>query len=185
MHTQFRGRALIKFLFWAVSTVLVFAYAISTYRSGQMVRWYYFQAKADGYAINAKAFEQATRENPVSLVIGEFADVAGQRAVRVAKGSRLPQGTNGVIDLATVDAGDRVRLDGGQLVVTVPWQIKEAKGFKFRDGFTHKNIRTNPWAGLWNLVMVGLVGLCLGFLAEGFTDVLGLKFEKIDHSVGH
>jgi len=33
--------------------------------------------------------------------------------------------------------------------------------------------------------MVGLVGLCLGFLAEGFTDVLGFKFQKIDHSVGH
>jgi hypothetical protein len=29
------------------------------------------------------------------------------------------------------------------------------------------------------------VGLCLGFLAEGFTDVIGLKFRKIDHSVGH
>jgi hypothetical protein len=185
MHTQFRGRALIKFLFWAVSTVLVFAYAINTYRSGQLVRWYYFQAKADGYAINSHAFEQATRENPVSLAVGEFADVTGQRAVRVTRGSRLPEGTNGVIDLATVDTGDRVRLDRGQLVVTVPWQIKEAKGFKFRDGFTHKNIRTNPWAGLWNLVMVGLVGLCLGFLAEGFTDVLGLKFQKIDHSVGH
>ena len=185
MHTQFRGRALIKFLFWAVSTVLVFAYAINTYRSGQLVRWYYFQAKADGYAINSHAFEQATRENPVSLAVGEFADVTGQRAVRVTRGSRLPEGTNGVIDLATVDTGDRVRLDRGQLVVTVPWQIKEAKGFKFRDGFTHKNIRTNPWAGLWNLVMVGLVGLCLGFLAEGFTDVLGFKFQKIDHSVGH
>jgi hypothetical protein len=185
METQSRGRALIKFLFWMVATVLTFSYTINTYRSGQLVRWYYFQAKADGYAINAKAFEQATRERPVSLAVGDFPDVRGLRAARVTKGSRLPEGTNGVIDLATVDAGDRVRLDGGQLVVTVPWQIKEAKGFKFRDGFTHKNIRTNPWAGLWNLVMVGLVGLCLGFLAEGFTDVLGLKFEKIDHSVGH
>jgi hypothetical protein len=33
--------------------------------------------------------------------------------------------------------------------------------------------------------MVGLIGLCLGYLAEGFTDFIGLKFQKIDHTVGH
>jgi hypothetical protein len=185
MHRKFRVRALVKFLFWVVATTVVVAYAINTYRSGQMVRWYYFQSKADGYAVNATAFQQATRENPISLIIGEYADVSGLRAVRVTKGSRLPEGANGVIDLATVEKGDRVRVDAGRLVVAVPWQIKEAKGFKFRDGFTHKNIRTNPLSGLWNLVMVGLVGLCLGFLAEGFTDLIGLEFQKIDHSVGH
>ncbi|MCX6543297.1 MAG: hypothetical protein NTV05_02660 [Acidobacteria bacterium] len=185
MHTKFRWRALIKFLFWAVATIVVGAYAINTYTSGQLVRWYYFESRADGYAVNTKGFEQATREQPVYLTIGAFSDVRGLRAARVTKGSRLPEGTNGVVDLATVDEGTRVRLDRGQLVVSVPWQIKEAKGFKFRDGFTHKNIRTNPYAGLWNLIMVGLVGLCLGFLAEGFTDLVGLKFQKIDHSVGH
>ena len=26
--------------------------------------------------------------------------------------------------------------------------------------------------------MVGLIGLCLGYLAEGFTDLIGLKFQK-------
>jgi hypothetical protein len=185
MHREFRIRALVKFLFWAVATTVVVAYAINTYRSGQMVRWYYYESKADGYAVNATSFQQATRESPVALIIGDFPDVSGLRAVRVTKGSRLPEGTNGVIDLATVKKADRVRIEDGRLVVAVPWEIKEAKGFKFRDGFTHKNIRTNPFSGLWNLVMVGLVGLCLGFLAEGFTDVIGLKFRKIDHSVGH
>ena len=185
MHTESRTRALIKFLFWTVATIAVGTYAINAYRSGQLVRWYYFQSKADGYAVNTKAFEQATREHPVSLTVGDFSDVGGLRAERVTKGGRLPEGTNGVIDLATVDEGTRVRIVDGRLVVAVPWLIKEAKGFKFRDGFTHKNIRTNPYAGVWNLVMVGLVGLCLGFLAEGFTDLLGLRFQKIDHSVGH
>lgn len=85
MHTQSRGRALIKFLFWTIATIVVFAYAINTYRSGQLVGWYYFQARADGYAINAKAFEQATPENPVSLVVGDFPDVTGLRAVRVTE----------------------------------------------------------------------------------------------------
>jgi hypothetical protein len=180
-----RSRALIKFLFWAAATVAVFGYAIHAYRSGAMVHAYYYKARADGYAVNAASFKDATVDHPVSLAVGPFADVVGQKATPVRQGDVLPAGTNGVIDVATVRQGERVRLEEGRLVVLVPWQIKEAKGFKFRDGFTHKNIQTNPMSGVWNLVMVGLIGLCLGYLAEGFTDVLGLKFEKIDHSVGH
>ena len=76
-------------------------------------------------------------------------------------------------------------LDGGRLKVSVPWEWHEKKGFRYKDSFTHKNVKTNPLSGVWNLVMVGLIGLCLGYLAEGFTDMLGWKFKKIDHTVGH
>ena len=180
-----RRRGLIKFLFWSVATVVVFTYAISTYRSGQMVHWYYFKAKADGYAVSPKLFADATPQNPATLAVGAFEDVHGLRAVPVKRGDVLPLGAMGVIDLATVDEGKRVKLERDSLVVMIPWQLKEAKGFMFRDEFTHKNVQTNPISGVWNVVMIGLIGVCLGYLAEGFTDLLGLKFEKIDHTVGH
>ena len=180
-----RMRAAIKFLFWAVATVLVFTYAIHFYRSGKMVHWYYYKAKADGFAVNTRAFQDATPEKPAVLTIGDYSTLDGLKATAVKKGGILPAGTMGVIDLQTVQEGKRVQLDGDQLKVLIPWQFKEAKGFKYKDSFTHKNIRTNPLSGVWNLVMVGLIGLCLGYLAEGFTDFVGLKFQKIDHTVGH
>jgi hypothetical protein len=180
-----RTRAAIKFLFWACATVAVFTYAIHSYRSGALVHAYYYKAKADGYAVNAASFQHATLERPVSLTIGSFEDVLGLKAAPVSKGSVLPRGTTGIIDHPVVQKGERVKLQDGALVVMVPWQLKESKGFTYRDGFTHKNIQTNPWSGVWNLVMVGLIGLSLGYLAEGFTDLVGLRFEKIDHTVGH
>jgi hypothetical protein len=180
-----RGRAAIKFLFWATATVLVFAYAIRFYQSGTMVHWYYYKAKADGFAVNTKMFKDASPEMPAVLDIGDYGVLDGLKATRVNKGDVLPTDATGVIDLKTVEEGKRVQLLGSQLKVLIPWQFKEAKGFKYKDSFTHKNIRTNPVSGVWNLVMVGLIGLCLGYLAEGFTDLIGLKFHKIDHTVGH
>jgi hypothetical protein len=180
-----RTRATIKFTFWACATVAVFAYAIHSYRSGTLAHWYYYQARADGYAVNTRAFADATPERPASLVVGTFEGLDGLQAMPVKRGQVLPEHATGVIDTATVEDGRRVRLEGDRLVVLVPFEMKEAKGFKFRDAFTHKNIKTNPLSGVWNLVMVGLVGLCLGYLAEGFTDMIGMKFSKIDHSIGH
>lgn len=180
-----RGRAAIKFIFWATATVLVFAYCIRFYRSGTMVHWYYYKAKADGFAVNTKMFKDATPEMPALLDVGDYGVLDGLKATPVKKGDVLPTGATGVIDLKTVEDGKRVQLLEGKLKVLIPWQFKEAKGFKYKDSFTHKNIRTNPVSGVWNLVMVGLIGLCLGYLAEGFTDLIGLKFHKIDHTVGH
>jgi len=185
MNRRSRGRAAIKFAFWAGATVVVFSYAIENYRSGAMTHAYYYKAKADGYAVNAASFGDATPAHPISLAVGSFDNVVGLRAAPVKKGEVLPQGTTGVIDRATVSKGKRVRLEAGRLVVMIPWQLQESKGFTYRDGFTHKNIQTNPLSGVWNLVMVGLIGLCLGYLAEGFTDLLGLRFAKIDHRIGH
>ena len=45
----------------------------------------------------------------------------------------------------------------------VPWQIKETKGFKFKDTFIHKGVVTDPWSGVWNVAMTIAIGLCLGF----------------------
>ena len=59
--------------------------------------------------------------------------------------------------------------------------MKEAKGFKFKDTFKHKGVETWPWSGVWNVLIVALLGLSLGLMAEGFTDMLGLKLEKIQH----
>jgi hypothetical protein len=180
-----RTRSIIKFVFWAAASAGSFWYAVHFYTSGRMVHWYYYQAKADGYAVNARAFSDATPERPAVLTVGDFQALDGLQARAVKKGDVLPEGATGVISLETLQEGRRAILEEGRLAVKVPWELKQAKGFKYKDTFTHKNIKTNPLSGLWNIVMVGLIGVCLGYMAEGFTDMLGLKFKKIDHSVGH
>jgi hypothetical protein len=185
MGLSFRRRALIKFVFWALSTAVVFGYAISTYRSGQMVHWYYFKAKADGYALNTRLVARATPQKPATLAVGTFEDVKGLRAVPVKRGDVLPEGATGVIDLATITEGRRARISGSSLIVMIPWQLVESKGFMYRDEFTRQNVQTNPRSGVWNVLMIVAMGLSLGYLAEGFTELLGLRLKKIDHSVGH
>jgi hypothetical protein len=183
MRPPSRERAALKFLAWLLVSAALFGYAINEYASGAMLRWYYYQAKADGYAVNARAFAEATPAHPAALQIGAFTRVDGLRAVRVRAGDRLPEGATGVIDADTVRKGMRARLDGDHLLVLVPWEVRESNGFTFRDGFAHKNIRANPLSGVWNLVMVLLMGLSLGLMAEGFTDLLGVRLQKSDHTV--
>jgi len=178
-----RGKAAFKFCFWLAASVALFGYIIYTYNSGQMIRWYYYTASLDGYAIDANQSMNATKDKPVVLSIRKQDQVGGLVAIPVSKGDRLPKSANGVISLAEVKAGKRAVVQGETIKVTVPWQIKEAKGFKFKDTFKHKGIRTNPWAGLWNVAMVLTLGLSLGLVAEGFTDLMGYKIEKIQH--GH
>jgi hypothetical protein len=148
-----------------------------------MIRWYYYTASLDGYAIDANQSMNATKDKPVVLSIRKQDQVDGLVAIPVSKGDRLPKSANGVISLAEVKAGKRAVVQGETIKVTVPWQIKEAKGFKYKDTFKHKGIRTNPWAGIWNVAMVLTLGLSLGLVAEGFTDLMGYKIEKIQH--GH
>ena len=178
-----RPRAALKFLGWLAAAASVFAYAIHTYTSGTMARWYYYEATADGYAVSAKHFAEATPERPASLIIGEFAALSGLQAVPVRAGQVLPRGATGVIGLDVLRAGTRVRVEGPRLVVLQPWQVGEAKGFTFREGFSHKNVRANPISGVWNLIMVMLMGLTLGFTAEGFTDLIGVRLRRSDHTV--
>ena len=66
----------------------------------------------------------------------------------------------------------------------VPVQIKESKGFKFRDTYKHKGVTTNPWSGVWNVFIVCGLGFALGMMAEGFTDMLGIEVKKIKHFEG-
>jgi hypothetical protein len=178
-----RGKAAFKFCFWLVASVALFGYIIYTYNSGQMIQWYYYTASLDGYAIDANQSMNATKDKPAVLSIRKQDQVDGLVAIPVSKGDRLPKSANGVISLAEVKSGKRAVVQGETIKVTVPWQIKEAKGFKFKDTFKHKGIRTNPWAGLWNVAMVLTLGLSLGLVAEGFTDLMGYKIEKIQH--GH
>ena len=179
-----KTRAAIKFLFWTSASLIMIGWVAQSYRSGQMVRWYYYTADMDGYAINANVFKDATKETPALLTIGQFAKVEGLQAVPVKKGDRLPENCNGIISNDELAHGKRANLEGDQIKVTVPWEIKESKGFKYKDTFKHKGIKTNQWSGAWNVAMVIALGLALGFMAEGFTDLLGWKIRKIRHFEG-
>jgi len=172
----------IKLGFWLVLAVVLYGYGVNEYVNGDMVQWYYYQAKVDGYAINDKSILQATTENPVILTISRSEEINGAMAVPVKKGDRLPKGTNGVIPAKDVKDGKRVALDGDtSLKVTIPTQDKVQSGITYKDSYKHKNIETNPWSGVWNVVMVVALGFCLGMLAQAFTDVLGIKYHKIEH----
>jgi hypothetical protein len=148
-----------------------------------MIQWYYYTASLDGYAIDANRSMNATKDKPAMLSIRKQENVDGLVAIPVAMGDRLPRNANGVISQAEVKSGKRAVVQGETIKVMVPWQIKESKGFKYKDTFKHKGIRTNPWAGIWNVAMVLALGLSLGLVAEGFTDLMGYKIEKIQH--GH
>jgi hypothetical protein len=146
-----------------------------------MVSWYYYKSKVDGYAVHSTYFKNATKENPVMLQIGKFDKIEGLQAVEVKKGDRLPVNTDGIIDKKVIKEEKRAKLEGGMLKVMVASEIKDAKGFKFRDTFKHKGVETNPWSGAWNVGMVLFIGFALGLMAEGFTDILGLKLDKLSH----
>ena len=180
-----RIRGTIKFVFWTAIACMLIIAVVRSHLSGQMAEWYYYTASQNGYAINAHVLKDATKAKPAVLEIGQFQRIEGLQAVPVKKGDRLPANTNGIISLDVLKAGKRATLQGNQIVVTVPYEIREKSGFKFKDAFTHKGIHTNPWAALWNVGMVLALGLSLGYMAEGFTDVLGIKFEKIRHFEGH
>jgi hypothetical protein len=153
--------------------------------SGSLARWYYYSAGDDGYAVNADTFMNATAENPAMLQIGSFGKLDGMEAAPVKKGDRLPELANGVISQEELEKGKRVSLEGSLIKVTVPWQIKESKGFKYKDTFKHKGIVTYPWAAVYNVLIVIGLGVSLGYMAEGLTDMLGIKLEKIRHFEGH
>jgi hypothetical protein len=182
-----RSKSLVKMLFWLLVSLGLISYVVYTYVSGQMIHWYYYSASVGGYAIDAAAFGDATPGNPARLAIVPAAAIEGRQAVWVQAGGRLPRRANGVISLREVKAGRRVSLDSAAQTISVmaPSEIKEQKGFKYKDTFKHKGIRTNPWSGLWNVALVLAVGLSLGLLAEGVTDFCGMKIEKIDHEIGH
>jgi hypothetical protein len=180
-----KRRGIVKFAVWTALAVLVGAYWVYSYTSGTMIRWYYYTAAFDGYAINDVTFKDASKDKPAMVAIGNFEKIEGLQAVPVKKGGRLPENANGVIGLDVLKAGKRAVLEGEQIKVTVPWEIKESKGFKYRDTFKHKGITTNQWSGAWNVLMTIGFGMCLGYMAEGFTDMMGLKLKKIVHFEGH
>jgi hypothetical protein len=180
-----KTRSAIKFAFWTAAAAGMFCLVAYSYVSGQMTSWFYYSAAKDGYAVDADSFRDASPAKPAFLEIGGFEQLKGLQAVRVKKGDRLPIGANGIVVDEIVTAGKRVVLEGTRLKVTIPWEIQQAKGFKYKDTFKHKGIRTFPWAALWNVFVVIGLGICLGFMAEGFTDLIGIKLEKIRHFEGH
>lgn len=177
-----KGRGVIKFLFWLLVAAGLFYYAFHTYNTGQLVSWYYYKAGTDGYAIRAETLKDASKEKPAQLQIGSFDRIEGLQAVPVKKGDRLPGNANGVISTEVLKKGKRATLEDKFIKVTMPVEIKDARGFKYKDSFMHKGVQTNPWAGVWNVALIACLGLTLGLLAEGFTDMIGIKLSKIDHA---
>jgi len=184
MAEAFRTRGIIKFVVWTALSTAICVYFWAQYFNGNLVRQYYYKAKTTGWAVHADAFKDATKDKPAILQIGSFEKIEGLQAVPVKKGDHLPTNTNGVIDKKTVEEGKRVTLEGNTLKVTVPSQIKESKGFKYRDTFMHKGIETDPWGAVWAVGFILALGFCLGSMAEGFTDMCGMKLEKIKHYEG-
>jgi len=185
MAQSSRGRAAVKLLFWTVVASALFAVVARSYSSGQMAGWYYHTASLDGYAVNANALADASAEHPADLRIVPFQPIEGPMAVAVREGDRLPPNATGVISDRIVAEGKRAKLAEGVLRVTIPWEIQQSKGFKYKDTFKHKGVRTYPWSAVWNVAMTLGLGLALGFLAEGFTDFVGIRVEKIRHFEGH
>jgi hypothetical protein len=179
-----KSRGVIKFAVWGALAVAMCIYAVYAHTSGKLDQMYYHSTDTDGFAVNTNEFFTASKEKPALLKIGPADEIRGLMAAPVKKGDRLPRGANGVISKKIVEEGKRAKVDGDKLVVTVPWQIKETKGFKYKDTFIHKGVVTDPWSGVWNVAMTIGIGLCLGFMAEGFTDMLGWKIKKIEH-FGH
>jgi hypothetical protein len=179
-----KGKGVIKFLFWLAVALGLFYYAFHTYNTGQLVSWYYYHAGTDGYAVHANSFKDASKEKPVQLEIGSFEKIEGLQAVPVKKGDRLPTNANGVISTEILKKGKRATLEDKIIKVIMPVEIKDARGFKYKDSFMHKGIQTNPWAGVWNVVLIAFLGISLGLLAEGFTDMVGIKLTKIEHFEG-
>ena len=177
-------RGAIKFIVWAAIAAGLITYLWVEYYNGTLVSWYYYKAADDGWAVNSDTFKNASSDEPAILEIGSFERIEGLQAVPVKKGDRLPINTNGVIDEKTVQEGKRVTLEGHTLKVTVPTQIKESTGFKYRDTFKHKGIETDPWGGAWSVGFIFALGFSLGLMAEGLTDMLGFRLEKINHHQG-
>jgi hypothetical protein len=177
-------RGAIKFIVWAAIVAALSAYLWVEYYNGTLISWYYYKAATDGWAINSDTFKNASKDEPTSLEIGSFNKIEGLQAVPVKKGDRLPANTNGVIDETTVQEGKRVTLEGNTLKVIVPIQIKETAGFKYKESFKHKGIETYQWGGVWSVGFILALGLALGLMAEGFTDMCGYKIEKINHHQG-
>lgn len=179
-----KSRGAIKFLVWSAIVAALCVYFWAEYYNGNMAKQFYFKAKSNGWAINSETFRDASKEKPAILQIGNFEAIEGLQAVPVKKGDRLPTNTNGVIEKKVVEEGKRVTLDGNTLKVTVPTQIRESKGFKFKDTFKHKGVQTDPWGGVWSVAFILGLGFALGMMAEGFTDMCGYKLEKIKHYEG-
>lgn len=185
MAESSKARAAVKFCFWTLAAAALICIVARAYTSGQMAAWFYYSAKVDGYAVNARSIMHATKEAPAVLKVGSFDRVDSEMAVRVRKGDRLPANATGVIGDDVIKRGRRARLQADTLVVTVPWQIAQQSGFKYKDSFDHKGIETYGWGAVWNVLMTLGLGLTLGYMAEGFTDLLGIKLEKIRHFEGH
>lgn len=179
-----KARGVIKFLVWTSVAAGLVVYFWMQYYNGTLIKQYYYKAKTNGWAVDVDTFKGANKEKPATLKIGSFEKIDGLQAVPVKKGDRLPTNTNGIIDKKTVQAGKRVVLEGDTLRVLIPSQVKEAKGFKFRDTFKHKGIETDPWGGVWAVAFIFCLGMSLGLMAEGFTDMCGLKLQKIKHYEG-
>lgn len=139
-----------------------------------------------GYAVNTASISGASESNPALLKVTRKRNVGAMEAFPIKKGDIIPIGVNGTIKKIVLLDGKMASVEHGEEIqVLLPWEIKDSKGFKFKDTFKHKGIKTLPLAAVWNVLIVIGLGVSLGYMAEGFTDFLGMKLEKIQHFGGH
>jgi len=185
MAAPSKSRSAIKFAVWALASAGCITHVATSHASGRLARWFYHTAATDGYAVNANAIANGTREQPAVLTVASGDRIEGMTTVAVRKGDRLPEFANGVISQEVLAKGTRAALEGNALKVFVPWEIQQAKGFKFKDTFKHKGVHTYPLGAAWNVLLTLAIGLSLGMMAEGLTDLLGIRLTKIRHFEGH
>ena len=86
-----KAKGTTKFLIWTALSLALIYYTCYSYSSGQMTSWYYYESSFEGYAVNANAFKDATKENPATLKVLASQEITGLQAVPVKKGDRLPR----------------------------------------------------------------------------------------------
>jgi len=79
MSGSSRGRGAVKFVFWAAVAAALIVTVARSYTSGQMAAWFYHTAAVEGYAVNADAFMDATKDAPAVLQVGGISLALSER----------------------------------------------------------------------------------------------------------
>ena len=59
-----KTRGVIKFIVWAAIAAALSGYMWVEYYNGTLVSWYYYRAAGEGWAVNAAAFKDASKDKP-------------------------------------------------------------------------------------------------------------------------
>ena len=83
-------RGTIKFVVWTAVSVGIIVCFWAQYYNGSLLKQYYYKTKTSGWAVNATAFDKATKDNPATLQIGSFRKSKGCRPYRSKRAISFP-----------------------------------------------------------------------------------------------